>query len=105
LAAAVHAVAAGLVVIDHTALSTLSFQSRSLAHPDIDRLEETTLTAREMEVLKLLASGLPNKTIAARLKISSHTAKFHVASILAKLGAASRTEAVAVGMRRGLLAL
>jgi DNA-binding NarL/FixJ family response regulator len=56
-------------------------------------------------VLELLALGLPNKTIAQRLRISEHTAKFHVGSIMAKLGAASRTEAVALAARRGLLVL
>jgi DNA-binding NarL/FixJ family response regulator len=63
------------------------------------------LTERETEVLELLALGLPNKTIAQRLRISEHTAKFHVGSIMAKLGAASRTEAVALAARRGLLVL
>ena len=63
------------------------------------------LTARELEVLQLLAQGLPNKTIAARLRISEHTAKFHVSAILMKLGAASRTEAVTSAARRGLLIL
>jgi DNA-binding NarL/FixJ family response regulator len=63
------------------------------------------LTARELEVLQLLAEGLPNKLIAARLHISEHTAKFHVASIMLKLGAASRTEAVTLAARRGLLIL
>jgi DNA-binding CsgD family transcriptional regulator len=53
----------------------------------------------------MLAEGLGNKTIAVRLGISTHTAKFHVASILAKLGAGSRTEAVTVGMRRGLVVI
>lgn len=64
-----------------------------------------TLTARETEVLQLMAQGLPNKIIASRLGISLHTAKFHVASILAKLGASSRTEAVTLGARRGDVAL
>jgi DNA-binding CsgD family transcriptional regulator len=64
-----------------------------------------TLTVREREVLQLMAEGLPNKLIAARLSISQHTVKFHVASILAKLGAASRTEAVALGARLGYLVL
>jgi len=63
------------------------------------------LTAREIEVLAMLAEGLGNKIIAARLGISSHTAKYHVASILAKLGAGSRTEAVTIGMRRGLVTI
>ncbi|MCC6386326.1 MAG: response regulator transcription factor [Dehalococcoidia bacterium] len=63
------------------------------------------LTAREREVLTLMAAGLPNKTIALRLGISEHTAKFHVGTVLAKLGAASRTEAVMTAARRGLLPL
>jgi two-component system, NarL family, response regulator YdfI len=61
------------------------------------------LTRREVEVLQLLAVGLGNKEIASRLEISEHTAKFHVASIMAKLGAATRTEAVTLGIRRGLV--
>ena len=63
------------------------------------------LTPREKEVLRLLAAGLSNKEIAARLKLSEHTAKFHVASILGKLGASSRAEAVSLGMRHGLILL
>jgi DNA-binding NarL/FixJ family response regulator len=63
------------------------------------------LTKREREVLQMLASGLGNKEIAARLSISEHTAKFHVASILGKLGASTRTEAVSIGIRRGLVLL
>jgi len=66
---------------------------------------EEQLTDREHEVLQLVALGLPNKTIATRLKISEHTVKFHVGSILAKLDAASRTEAVTRAARRGLLTL
>jgi DNA-binding CsgD family transcriptional regulator len=56
-----------------------------------------------LEVLRMLADGLGNKEIADRLGISDHTAKFHVAQILAKFGAGSRAEAVAIGMRRGLV--
>jgi len=63
------------------------------------------LTAREIEVLELLAEGLPNKTIAARLGISDQTVKFHVASISGKLGAANRTAAVRLAVRRGLITL
>ena len=63
------------------------------------------LTAREVDVLELLAEGLPNKAIAARLGISDQTVKFHVATILAKLGAANRTEAVRRALRRGLVTL
>lgn len=63
------------------------------------------LTPREAEVLGLLAEGLSNKLIADRLKVSDHTAKFHVNSILNKLGAETRTEAVVLAARRGLLML
>ncbi|PYR81578.1 MAG: hypothetical protein DMF87_04800 [Acidobacteria bacterium] len=71
---------------------------------DGDQFEEP-LTPREIEVLELLAEGLPNKTIAARLGISDQTVKFHVAAICGKLGAANRTEAVRRAIRRGLVSL
>jgi DNA-binding CsgD family transcriptional regulator len=63
------------------------------------------LTPREIQVLELLAEGLPNKAIAERLGISDKTAKFHVASISGKLGAANRTDAVRRAVRRGLITL
>ena len=63
------------------------------------------LTPREIQVLELLAEGLPNKAIAARLEISDQTVKFHVASIAGKLGAANRTDVVRRAVRRGLIAL
>lgn len=63
------------------------------------------LTERELEVLQLVAQGLPNKEIAARLVISERTAKFHVSAIMAKLGASNRTEAVSLAAQRGLVAL
>ena len=61
------------------------------------------ITSRETDVLRMLAEGLVNKDIAARLGISEHTVKFHISSILDKLGASTRTEAVTVGIRRGLI--
>ena len=61
------------------------------------------LTARERDVLEMLAQGRGNREIAAQLRISEHTVKFHVASILGKLGAATRTEAVSIALRRGLI--
>jgi two-component system, NarL family, response regulator YdfI len=61
------------------------------------------ITARETDVLRMLAEGLVNKDIAARLGISEHTVKFHISSILDKLGASTRTEAVTLGIRRGLI--
>jgi DNA-binding NarL/FixJ family response regulator len=73
--------------------------------PERPALADETLTAREREVLQLIAAGLPNKLIAQRLRITEHTAKFHVSAILTKLGAASRTEAVTIAAHRGLLVL
>lgn len=64
-----------------------------------------SLTPREVQVLELLAEGLPNKAIAARLGISDQTVKFHVAAISGKLGAANRTDAVRLAVRRGLITL
>jgi two-component system, NarL family, response regulator LiaR len=63
------------------------------------------LTERELEVLKLLAQGMPNKEIASQLVISERTAKFHVSSIMGKLGATNRTEAVSLAAQKGLITL
>jgi DNA-binding NarL/FixJ family response regulator len=65
----------------------------------------TALTARETEVLRMIAEGLANKEIAWRLGISEHTVKFHVSSLLGKLGAGSRTEAIGAGIRQGVIML
>lgn len=70
-----------------------------------EAISDRTLSERELEVLRLVATGLPNKAIAKRLDISEHTVKFHVGSILSKLDAVSRTDAVTRAARRGLLAL
>jgi two-component system, NarL family, response regulator YdfI len=61
------------------------------------------LTPRELQILRVLSEGRANRAIAAQLEISEHTAKFHVGQILAKLNAQSRTEAVTIGIRRGLI--
>jgi two-component system, NarL family, nitrate/nitrite response regulator NarL len=61
------------------------------------------LTSRELEVFELLAKGLSNRDVAGVLGISAHTAKFHVAQILGKVGAATRAEAVAIGLKMGLI--
>ena len=73
------------------------------AHDEEEIIEP--LTAREVQVLELLAEGLSNKAVGERLGISDQTVKFHVASISAKLGAANRTDAVRRAVRRGLITL
>jgi DNA-binding NarL/FixJ family response regulator len=102
--AAIDAAAAGLVVLPAEAVDALlpltRAASRSPAAGDREQL-----TTREIEILNLLAEGLGNKAIAPRLGISEHTVKFHLASIFAKLGVSTRTEAVAVGARLGLIML
>jgi two-component system, NarL family, nitrate/nitrite response regulator NarL len=103
--AALIAVRAGLTVIDSgIALSTLAGPGRATALGSRPGAPGE-LTAREREVLALLSRGLSNKQIAQRLAISDHTAKFHVNGILGKLGAATRTEAVVIAARQGLVAL
>lgn len=103
LIAAVRAVANGLLAIDPGLGSHLLAAGIAAGAPPAGDVEE--LTAREREVLELVALGLANKGIASRLNISEHTVKFHVAAILAKLGAGSRTEAVHIAARRGLVSL
>lgn len=99
VAGAIRAAGAGLVVLDRSLVPALRpWAGATTGGGD-------ALTARERGVLALMARGLPNKQIAARLAISPHTAKFHVASVLAKLGAASRTEAVTLGARAGAVSL
>jgi len=99
--AAVEAAASGLAVVDPRELETLLSSSA----PAPVSAEAHTLTARELDVLRMMAEGAANKTIAWKLGISDHTVKFHVASILGKLDASSRTEAVTIGVRKGLIFL
>ncbi|HLV98291.1 MAG TPA: response regulator transcription factor [Ktedonobacterales bacterium] len=105
--AAISAVAGGLITLDRRLAGDLLSAPERIQPPTPERLADTedALTARELEVLQLLAEGLPNKLIATRLHISEHTAKFHVSAIMLKLGAASRTEAVTLAARRGMLIL
>jgi len=102
--AAVEAAAAGLVTLRPEGVAGLRklAGSRGAGVPGRDALHQP-LTVRETEILAMMAEGLGNKLIAARLGISGHTVKFHVASIFAKLDAGSRTEAVTIGLRRGLI--
>jgi NarL family two-component system response regulator YdfI len=99
IVSALDAVSKGLVVLHPAEMGA----PRPARNEEVELIEP--LTPREREVLQMLAGGLGNKEIAARMKISEHTAKFHVAQILGKLGASSRTEAVAIGMRVGLVLL
>lgn len=99
---AVRSADAGLVLLDLPIAATSLAIPASLVAPA--PLTEP-LTARELQVLQLVAQGLPNKGIARRLGISENTAKFHVASLGGKLGASSRTEAVTIAARRGLILL
>ncbi len=104
--AATTAVAGGLTVLDRRlATEALAAIARPRVALEAAPTSDEPLTAREREVLQLLAQGIPNKQIAQRLRISEHTVKFHVSAIMAKLGAASRTEAVTTAARRGLLLL
>jgi DNA-binding NarL/FixJ family response regulator len=99
LIAALRAAAAGLLVSDpNLAGVTTTADAASL-------VTGGPLSPREQEVLQLVAAGLPNKAIARELGISDHTVKFHVSSLLTKLDAGSRTEAVTIATRRGLLFL
>ncbi|MSQ36473.1 MAG: response regulator transcription factor [Dehalococcoidia bacterium] len=105
LAAAVRAVAAGLIVAHPAALRGVPSAGVGGAHDDERWGDDPGLTPRELEVLRELARGLPNKAVARELGISEHTVKYHTGAIFAKLGARSRTEAVTLAARRGLLAL
>jgi DNA-binding NarL/FixJ family response regulator len=98
--AALGAAAQGLVVLTQAQADAL------LAHPPVPHFPAPLaeeLTPRELQVLRDVAQGLANKEIAGHLRISEHTVKFHVASILGKLEAGTRTEAVTQGIRRGLI--
>jgi DNA-binding NarL/FixJ family response regulator len=100
LLAAIGAAAQGLTVLTQAQADAL-FHHPTVPQSPPPLVEQ--LTARELQVLRDVALGLANKEIAERLRISEHTVKFHVASILGKLEAGSRTEAVTQGIRRGLI--
>jgi DNA-binding NarL/FixJ family response regulator len=101
LAAALRAAEQGLVVLSPAVARDLLGRTAPPTQPS----DGEPLTPREREVLQLLAQGLPSKTISTRLHLSEHTVKFHVGSIMQKLGAASRTEAVTLAIRKGLVVL
>jgi DNA-binding NarL/FixJ family response regulator len=102
--AAIHALGEGLIVGSPSLLTGLRASSQPISLESLEPLEEP-LTNRELEILQFIAQGLANKQIALQLEISEHTVKFHLSSIYAKLGATNRTEAVNIGIRRGLISL
>jgi two-component system, NarL family, response regulator YdfI len=101
---ALDSAAAGLIVVSPEVLDALLPWPSELPTPDRLPVGEP-LTARESEILALLADGAGNKEIGSRLHISEHTVKFHVSSILGKLGVATRTEAVSRGFKEGLIVI
>jgi DNA-binding NarL/FixJ family response regulator len=103
MAIAIRAAAQGLVVV-HQSLAPELFDARRMLTPPADDLLEP-LTARELEVLTYLTRGLANKQIALELSITEHTVKFHIRSILSKLGVSNRTEAVSTALQRGLVTM
>jgi len=109
LLAAIAATAAGLTVTLESDSSLLEEDEQAIwstaKERYVDEPPTENLTARETFVLRLVALGHGNKDIASLLKISEHTVKFHVSSVLAKLGAASRTEAVTIGIMLGIVAI
>jgi DNA-binding NarL/FixJ family response regulator len=98
---AVCAAAAGLAALSRP-LAAASVRAARVPGPSCS---PPALTTREVQVLQLIAEGYPNKSIARALGITENTAKFHVASVCAKLGVRSRTEAVTAGARNGLVLL
>jgi two-component system, NarL family, response regulator YdfI len=103
LISAVEAVNEGLVVTNPLWFQHLSWRQKPSNGENPDMVE--SLTGREIEILQLLALGLTNKQIAVRLKISTHTVKFHVSSIFGKFGTTNRTETVKIGLKTGLISL
>jgi two-component system, NarL family, response regulator YdfI len=102
IVAAIEAAAVGLVVLQRNTIESL-LPLLSSAPRALPASSHQALTPREIEVLSMLAEGFGNKTIAWRLGISEHTVKFHLSSIFSKLNASSRTEAVTLGIRQGLI--
>ena len=105
LASALNALGQGLIVMIPAVAQTLRAVPQSLSPQNLPDPLIDALTPRELEVINLIAEGLPNKNIAAKLGISEHTVKFHVEAILRKLDARSRAEAVAKGLSRSHEAL
>jgi two-component system, NarL family, response regulator YdfI len=102
--AAAEAAAAGLVALDLASFDA-ALSVRTNGARGIHGITVQSLSPREIEVLRMMAEGLSNKEIASRMKLSEHTVKFHISSIFTKLDVSSRTEAVTLGVRLGLVPL
>ena len=102
--AAAEAAAAGLVALDPASFDA-ALSVRINGARGADGIAVQSLSPREIEVLRMMAEGLGNKEIAGKMKLSEHTVKFHISSIFTKLDVSSRTEAVTLGMRLGLVPL
>jgi NarL family two-component system response regulator YdfI len=105
IAVAIEAAAEGLVVLHPDAVNARQAAGPGTRSAEAPDAPDALLTPREIEVLRLLAEGFANKNIAWKLKISEHTVKFHIASIFTKLNVSSRAEAVAIGIRQGVILL
>ncbi|NJD60033.1 MAG: hypothetical protein C3F13_03030 [Anaerolineales bacterium] len=103
LLASIHALNEGLVVASPAWINRMYAVGEARTRRSGDEIEP--LTSRELEILQLLALGLTNKQIAARLKISAHTVKFHLSIIFNKMGTTNRLETVKLGLQNGLIAL
>jgi two-component system, NarL family, response regulator YdfI len=105
IAVAIEAAAEGLIVLHPDAVNARQAAGPGTRSAEAPDAPDALLTPREIEVLRLLAEGFANKNIAWKLKISEHTVKFHIASIFTKLNVSSRAEAVAIGIRQGVILL
>jgi len=103
LLSAIQAAHGGLVLLDAEVSTTLAARVPAATGRRQEGVDE--LTPREVEVLRMLAEGLSNHELASSLGVSDHTIKFHISSILDKLGASTRTEAVTLGIRMGIILL
>jgi two-component system, NarL family, response regulator YdfI len=101
---AIQSAFSGLIVLEPVVTENLLRRLRPVLD-DVGPVFSEALTTREIQILQMLAEGVSNKAIAARLKISEHTVKFHISSVLSKMGAISRTEAVTRGIRNGLIVI
>jgi DNA-binding NarL/FixJ family response regulator len=109
LASAIRAAHSGIITLHPQITAALleTLRAQENAREDETSAQDLIepLSERELDVLRLMTRGLANKQIAAELFITEHTVKFHIRAILGKLGAANRTEAVTLGLQKGIVSL